>query len=75
MTWNITPKELKILLDNDYQAIGKMFADAVKNGKAVLDGETYIPETIFDMLDDDEPLKVHLTDYERKELSEKSWDV
>jgi hypothetical protein len=75
MTWNVTPKELKILLSDDYKAIGKMFAKAVKNGTAVLDGETYIPETIFDMLDDDEPLKVHLTDYERKELSEKSWDV
>lgn len=75
MTWNVTPKELKILLGNDYKAIGKMFAKAVKSGKAVLDGETYIPETIFDMLGDDEPLKVHLTDYERKELSEKSWDV
>ena len=62
-------------MGNDYQAIGKMFAKAVKSGKAVLDGETYIPDTIFDMLGDDEPLKVHLTDYERKELSEKSWDV
>ena len=75
MTWNVTPDELKIVLGDDYEAIGKLFAEAVKTGKAVLDGETYIPDTIFDMLDEDDPLKVHLNDDERDELGEKSWDV
>jgi len=75
MTWNVTPKDLKILLGKDYKAKVKLFENAVKSGKAVLDGETYIPETIFDDMDEDDPLNVHLTDYERKQLGEMSWDV
>jgi hypothetical protein len=70
MTWNVTPDELEVLLGGDDAAIGKMFAEAVRTGKAYPDGETYIPESVLD----GENLRENLTSGELDELAEKSWD-
>jgi hypothetical protein len=56
VSWNVTPDELELLINGSSRKVGKALTDALKSGKAYLDGDSYMPEDMYESEEDVEKL-------------------
>ena len=56
MSWNVTPDELELLINGSSRKVGKALTEALKSGKAYLDGDSYMPEDMYESEEDVEKL-------------------
>ena len=48
ITIEVTPEQLKVVMEGSDEEVANLFRESLKKGTAYLDGETYMPEDMYD---------------------------